>query len=96
MQRFIQRTLLMLVMLIGFTYAASAQTVYVTKTGAKYHEDGCRYLSKSKIQTTVKEARAKGFEPCKICKPPVALKTQESLDLFAIVGERSHHHEAKD
>jgi hypothetical protein len=24
-------------------------TVYVTRTGAKYHRDGCRYLSRSKI-----------------------------------------------
>ena len=45
-------------------------TVYVTRTGAKYHRDGCRYLSRSGIPMTLKEA-AKRFEPCKICRPPV-------------------------
>lgn len=44
-------------------------TVYVTKTGAKYHRDGCRYLSKSKIPMSLKDA-AKKYEPCKVCKPP--------------------------
>ena len=32
-------------------------TVYVTKTGKKYHKAGCRYLSKSKIASTSVEAR---------------------------------------
>ena len=47
-------------------------TVYVTKTGEKYHRDGCRYLSKSKIATTLKEALARGFGACSVCKPPTA------------------------
>jgi hypothetical protein len=45
-------------------------TVYVTRTGTKYHRDGCRYLSKSKIPMSLKEA-AKRYEPCKVCRPPV-------------------------
>jgi hypothetical protein len=45
-------------------------TVYVTRTGAKYHRDGCRYLSRSKTPMSLKEA-AKRFEPCKVCKPPL-------------------------
>jgi hypothetical protein len=45
-------------------------TVYVTKTGAKYHQDGCRSLSQSKIPMKLGEA-AKRYEPCSICKPPV-------------------------
>jgi hypothetical protein len=43
--------------------------VYVTKTGAKYHRAGCRYLSKSKIPMTLKEAQKK-YTPCSVCKPP--------------------------
>jgi hypothetical protein len=46
-------------------------TVYITKTGKKYHKDGCRYLSQSKIKTTLKEAKANGYTPCKVCHPPV-------------------------
>ena len=45
-------------------------TVYGTKTGAKYHVDGCRSLSKSKIPMTLSEAKSKGLTPCSICKPP--------------------------
>jgi len=43
--------------------------VYITKTGEKYHKDGCRYLRQSKIKTTKKEAVKKGYGACKVCKP---------------------------
>ena len=46
------------------------QTVYVTKTGKKYHLATCRSLSKSKIPLSLKDAKAKGFTACSICKPP--------------------------
>jgi competence protein ComEC len=51
-------------------------TVYVTRTGAKYHRDGCRYLSRSKIATTLKDAVARGFGPCSVCKPPTIAKAR--------------------
>ena len=44
--------------------------VYITRTGEKYHRDGCRYLSRSKIATTLKDAVANGYGPCSVCKPP--------------------------
>jgi hypothetical protein len=43
-------------------------TVYVTRTGEKYHRDGCRYLRQSRIPMSLKEA-AKRFGPCSVCKP---------------------------
>jgi hypothetical protein len=43
--------------------------VYTTKTGEKYHRDGCRYLRQSKIKTTKKEAIKNGYGACKVCKP---------------------------
>ena len=46
------------------------QTVYITKTGKKYHRDGCRYLSQSKIPTTLKDAKANGYTACSVCRPP--------------------------
>ena len=46
------------------------QTVYVTKTGKKYHRATCRYLSRSKISISLKDAKAKGYTPCSVCKPP--------------------------
>jgi len=45
-------------------------TVYTTKTGAKYHRVGCRYLSKSKIPISLKGAKARGYMPCSVCNPP--------------------------
>jgi hypothetical protein len=48
---------------------SKSATVYVTRTGKKYHTAECRYL-KSKIKTTVKEAQANGYTPCKVCHPP--------------------------
>lgn len=44
-------------------------TVYVTRTGSKYHSDGCRYLAKSKIPMTLVEAK-KRYSPCSSCAPP--------------------------
>jgi hypothetical protein len=44
-------------------------TVYVTRTGEKYHNDGCRSLRQSKIPMSLKEA-AQRYGPCSICKPP--------------------------
>ena len=44
--------------------------VYVTRTGKKYHTGDCRYLSKSKIPITLKEAIQKGYTPCSVCSPP--------------------------
>jgi hypothetical protein len=46
------------------------QTVFVTKTGKKYHRAGCRYLSKSKISTALKDAKASGYTACSVCNPP--------------------------
>jgi len=44
-------------------------TVYTTNTGSKYHRDGCRYLSKSKIAISKSAAINKGLTPCSVCKP---------------------------
>jgi competence protein ComEC len=44
------------------------QAVYSTRTGKQYHRDGCRYLAQSKIPITLKDAKARGFTPCKVCR----------------------------
>jgi hypothetical protein len=51
------------------TSSQSAETVYVTKSGKKYHRAGCSSLSKSAIPMTKSEAEAKGYTPCARCKP---------------------------
>jgi hypothetical protein len=44
-------------------------TVYVTKTGKKYHRAGCRHLSRSKIPLPL-DAAARSYGPCAHCRPP--------------------------
>lgn len=44
--------------------------VYTTPSGTKYHLDGCRFLSDSKIKTTLLNALLQGFTPCSACNPP--------------------------
>lgn len=43
------------------------QTVYITNTGAKYHNAGCRYLKSSSIPISLSAAVAQGYTPCKVC-----------------------------
>lgn len=47
-----------------------SETVYITKTGKKYHRDGCRYLRQSKIAISLDDAQAEGYDPCSVCNPP--------------------------
>lgn len=50
--------------------AGASTRVYVTATGECYHRGACRYLSKSKIAISLKDAQARGYRPCSVCKPP--------------------------
>lgn len=63
-------SLLILSIFLTTSISVVAQTVYITKTGAKYHNDGCRYLSQSKISIDLSAAISKGYGPCSVCKPP--------------------------
>lgn len=59
--------------LLSFNVVAQTSTtnkvVYTTETGSKYHIGLCRYLSKSKIETTQSKAISSGYTACKVCKP---------------------------
>ena len=44
-------------------------TVYVTKTGDKYHSAGCSCLKKSKIPMSLEDAKKK-YSACSKCNPP--------------------------
>ena len=44
------------------------QLVYVTRTGTKYHREGCRFLARSQIPIALKNVGSHG--PCSVCKPP--------------------------
>ena len=56
-------------------------TVYITPTGKKYHLETCGvfpgnpnpdnlFQAKSKIAISLKDAKARGYTPCKSCMPP--------------------------
>lgn len=49
--------------------SADATTVYVTNTGTKYHEAGCRHLRSSSTPIPLSRA-VKSYGACKVCKPP--------------------------
>ena len=44
-----------------------SQVVYITRTGSKYHNFGCQYLSESCIKVSIEYALENGFEPCSKC-----------------------------
>jgi endonuclease YncB( thermonuclease family) len=48
--------------------AAQGTTVYATRTGSKYHRDGCRNL-RSRIAVSLEAARGQGLTPCNVCRP---------------------------
>lgn len=56
-----------------------AATVFVTRTGEKYHRETCRHLSKSKTAISLKDA-AERYGPCSVCKPPVLARPEPSAD----------------
>lgn len=47
-----------------------SQTVYITETGAKYHNEGCRFLHDSKIPISLSKAKEMGYTPCSVCNAP--------------------------
>ncbi len=55
-----------------------AQTVYVTRTGAKYHSAGCQYLRQSSIPMQLKDALASGYTACSRCNPPRQITEKQS------------------
>lgn len=44
--------------------------IVTSQTGTKYHYSDCHTLKKPGNPTTPEEAKANGYEPCKVCHPP--------------------------
>ena len=51
----------------GQNITLNEEVVYITKSGKKYHNEGCECLHESKIKTTKNEAEAKGYTYCEKC-----------------------------
>jgi len=48
---------------------SQAQTVYITRTGHKYHRQNCRYLRYSSYPISTSEAKERGYTACLVCSP---------------------------
>lgn len=68
------KRLVVIVIILLAAVNLSAQTVYITKSGTKYHKSDCRYLSQSKIAVDLKEAVDRRYLPCSVCSPPIKSK----------------------
>jgi hypothetical protein len=82
------KLLLSLLFLILTLTAVQAQTVYKTKTGAKYHLPTCGYL-KSSFAISRPAALAEGLTACSVCKPGsgTANPTINAAPVLTIVSE---------
>ena len=69
---------LLMLFIISSFISVTAQTVYVTKTGEKYHTESCRYLKYSKIAIDLAKAQQQDYTPCKVCKPATVVKKKTS------------------
>jgi NOL1/NOP2/fmu family ribosome biogenesis protein len=47
----------------------TAQTVYITESGKKYHAKNCDVAKTGKKGIELAEAKKQGYEACKSCKP---------------------------
>ena len=48
--------------------AENSETVYITKTGSKYHSYGCVYLKQSCIAKDLSVVEMHGYTPCSKCR----------------------------
>lgn len=67
------KKLFMLMLLVGLTATAKAQTVYASEKGTKYHTADCN-LSGDAVDIKLADAKKKGKGPCGVCKPDEHLK----------------------
>jgi micrococcal nuclease len=70
-------TIILLIVISTFFAYAEDITVYITKTGKKYHLSGCSSLSKSKIPISLSDAISAGFGPYGNCKPPTSVDSSK-------------------
>jgi len=51
------------------SHFVSAQTVYVTEKGKKYHKKNCSIVNEGKKGMELAEAKKAGYSACANCKP---------------------------
>lgn len=74
-------------LLISFSF--SAQTVYKTPSGAKYHLSSCRMVKNVSASLPLNKALKSGLQPCKICRPPFRADSGELSKPKKVAGTNS-------
>ncbi|MCQ2486192.1 MAG: S-layer homology domain-containing protein [Clostridia bacterium] len=67
-------------------------TVYITKTGEKYHSAGCSSLSKSCYSISLSDAISKGYAPCAKCNPPTSSPVTKSDSPFTDISKSKYYY----
>lgn len=71
---------ILVILFLGFSFIKlSAQTVYITESGKKYHGKNCTLVKTGKKGMALKEAIKQGYMPCKFCKAEEIKVIEENL-----------------
>ena len=93
------------VFLLLFALTISAQTVYKTPSGSKYHLSSCRMVKNVSSALSVEKALKEGLSPCKICKPPFRQglgivskpkKHPEQIQRTGVLQQQKQEHGARE
>jgi hypothetical protein len=76
-KHFVRVALCLLFLAIGVS--AAGQSVFITRTGVKYHDGSCEHLHSSKIPITLSEALNRGYTPCNVCRPDREVSTAAEM-----------------
>ena len=61
--------LAIMMLVCAVSVALASNQVVVTPTGKKYHRPDCRTLHQEMRWLSVEQAKAEGYQPCKVCRP---------------------------
>lgn len=90
-----KKLLFLALTLVSISFVSlDAQTVYVTKTGTKYHEETCSYLRYSKFFSTLTKAIEYGYTACSRCHPPKLNSSNNSTITYNYNTKKSYKNQS--
>ena len=63
-----------------------SKTVYITKSGKKYHTENFRY-AKTANAVSLSEAVSRGLKPCSVCKPESESESESAIEKNSLTGD---------
>src|SRR5690606_19511503 len=85
---YLMKHLFIIFFLLVSSTSIKAQIVYITKTGEKYHQRSCQHLKKSSLTISLEDAKNRGYEPCKVCRPTTVI-TQKAANTRAAASTQT-------